>query len=554
MILKKFFGKTIDVAKKSARQMYGDDIVVLESFHPEGDKEAGVTVLVDTPPAREKKGVPKEKRSGTDTPFRNVFYKRRDAMVQHDTHDTERRRTLGDPDSVPENKERSDSNRSSPNSNHEKPAPYGQVSRNLQALRDFAAREDRSGTTSAGSSRNGTSAADATAGRLRGGNQRFQNGWNPSDTGESNGNTADPTGKTRFKAGALGGRFTNAIRNGEQTGSGNLNSHETGETTGAEPTSSQPATRFEPSAAMYGPPSPSYAAEAAAGQQREVTALHKRFDKLESLLDSALISSNLDYASHPAFQQLIRTGIKPTVIARWFRQIIESGIDPDEEPQLFLAGLSDIIRKALKSPSDRPLSRHMLFTGPSGSGKTSLLMKLIQHPEFIADKQVAVVSVLPDKKNQPYYTVLEPFCRDRSIPYHQLDTATDVNDALETWKPYDHILIDTPAIPVAQERAFREYWKIRQMLAAATPLEVHYVINASLNRYYFRDSGSMHHPLQPDYVALTHLDEVSQWGPVIPFMEEMGCGARFMSLGTGIPEGLREFSPAWFTQQVLKDT
>ncbi len=538
MILKKFFGKTIEVAKKSARQMYGDDIVVLESFHPEDGGEAGVTVLVDTLPAREKKEAPKEKRSGENTPFRNVFYKRRDAAARPANGQAEQKPGQGTGQSDETSTERSGQQ---PAGSAAQPQSENNVSRNLQALRDYASREER---VKVENRQGGFAKPDG----LRGGDGRFQPAQGAPEASEKPKNNPFSAGNTSFKPGMAKNRFQDAMRNGEKAPGA-------GEATAASDTGHTSAsTRFEPSAPVYGPPSPWYAAEAAAGQQREVTALHKRFDKLEALLDATLISSNLDYASHPAFQQLIRTGIKTTVIARWFREIMESGIDPDEEPGQFIAALGDIIRKALKSRTDRALSRHILFAGPSGSGKTSLIMKLVQHPELLAGKQVAVASMMPDEKEGPYYTILEPFCRDRGIPFFGVRVSDGVLDELEAWKSFDHVLIDTPPIPVAQERGFREYWKMRQALVAATPLEVHYVINASLNRYYFRDTGSTHHPLQPDFVALTHLDEVSQWGPVIPFMEEMGCGSRFMSNGAGIPAGLKDFSPAWFAQQVLQDT
>lgn len=510
MILKKFFGKTIEVARKSARQMYGDDIVVLESFHPDGDREAGVTVLVDTPSKGEKKGAPKEKDSGEKTPFRNVFYKRRDAATKpvngRDVQSPGQNPGPG-PGLIPGARQEYqpvDSQLESPGQAKLRPSyttaetkQREQVSPNLMALREYAAREER------------------------GNSERLTR-----SNGRANGR-AESNGSARFAP-------------------------DVPEPTVSKRTAS--STPFEPTAPVYGPPSPSHAAGVAAGQQREITALHKRFDKLESLLDSALISSNLDYASHPAFQQLVRTGIRTTVIARWFREIMESGIDPDEEPEQFMAALGDIIRKALKGPADRPMARHLLFAGPSGSGKTSLIMKLVQHPEFLAGKKVGVATMLPDEKTGPYYTILEPFCRERNIPYFGLRASDGVQVELDEWKSFDHVLIDTPSIPVTQERGFREYWKIRQTLAAANPLEVHYVINASLNRYYFRESGSMHHPLQPDFIAITHLDEATQWGPAIPFMAEMGCGSRFISIGADIPAGLREFSPAWFAQQVLQDT
>ena len=569
MMLKKFFGKTIEVAKKSARQMYGDDIVILESFHADEKNDAGVTVLVDEAISSAKKRKPEEKNTAEEeTPFRNVFYKRRDALApsgqsgqttaggHHPSADgspedppqkrkTEFKRSSSLTDSsLPDSNKANDNHVNSDQVNSSQPdntqgnsslrnssqKNNGSVSNNLRALREYATRDDQ------------------------------------------NTDQASLSGKTRFKPGAMKGRFFNTFQSNETAGeAGETHPADPGESTdNAQSTTNGQSQKLKSTIFDYDEPALSGRFQAsrdvaadsfssgtptAANNQREITALHKRFDKLESLLDSALISSNLDYASHPAFQQLVQTGIKPTVIARWFREIIETGIDPDQETEQFMAGLSSIIRKALKGSSNEPWAPFMMFAGPSGSGKTSLIMKLVQHPEFMSGKNVAVVSIIPqNREKQPYYTILEPFCNDQNITYYKIGTSTDVNGCLEEWKTYDHVLFDSPSIPVEQERSFREYWKIRQLLAAVTPLEVHYVINAALNRYYFRESGNMHHPLQPDYVALTHLDEVSQWGPVIPFMQEMGCGARFMSRGSGIPGGLSEFSPAWFTQQVLQDT
>jgi flagellar biosynthesis GTPase FlhF len=290
-------------------------------------------------------------------------------------------------------------------------------------------------------------------------------------------------------------------------------------------------------------------------EQREITALHKRFDKIEALLDSAFISTNLDYASHPAFQQLVHTGIGTSVIAGWFSEIIKQGIDPYEQNEIFMNKLSGIIRDALSGSASGTPEKYLLFTGPSGAGKTNLVMKLCLHPEFLADKKLAVVSLLPQgDKSGYYYTILEPFCRDHTIPYFQVRSGAEVTRMQQEWEEYDHILIDTPSISTEQNHSFREYWKIRQLLASLTPLEVHYVVNASMNRYYFQNSTAANHPLQPDYVAITHLDEVSQWGPVIPFLKQMGCSARYISQGDDLPGSLNEFDPTWFARKVLQDS
>jgi flagellar biosynthesis GTPase FlhF len=289
-------------------------------------------------------------------------------------------------------------------------------------------------------------------------------------------------------------------------------------------------------------------------EQREINALHKRFDKLEALLDSSLISSNLDYASHPAFQQLVQTGISTSVVAGWFSSIIKEGVDPYDQTEMFMSHLSGLIRDAIRCETDREIQKYLLFTGPAGAGKTQLIMKLTQHPGFMKQKNVAVVSILPQSAaTSPYYTILRPFCEDHNIPFYTIKTGVDVAEMQEEWEAFDHVLIDSPSISTQQDTSFRQYWKIRQILASLKPLEVHYVVNASLNKFYFKESTAINHPLQPDYIAITHLDEVSQWGPVIPFMKEMGCPARFVSNGDRLPDSLHNFDPAWFAQNVLKN-
>src|SRR5690625_3064476 len=302
----------------------------------------------------------------------------------------------------------------------------------------------------------------------------------------------------------------------------------------------------------------SNAAHAGPGQsamrrdRQEVAALHNRFDKLEKLLGSSLISSNCDYVSHPAFQQLVHTGISTSVIARWFSSLIKQGVDPYDQPETFMVKLSGIIREAINRPAEGEPHKYLLFTGPSGSGKTHLIMKLALHDDFMADRKVGVISLLPQgKESEFYYTVMEPFCKDRGIPWFPVRNGKEVTRLLEEWESYDHLLIDTPSISTEQDHSFRQYWKLRQLVTPLAPLEVHYVVNAALSRFYFQQSLATHHPLLPDYVAITHLDEISQWRPIIPFLDEMGCAARYVSTGSSVPYSLKEFNPAWFAQQVL---
>src|SRR6056297_2281346 len=488
MILKKFIGKTIDAAKKSAQQMYGDDFVVLDSSDDDGKSQ--ITVAVD----QNHKNAGEQNKQQQDRQENGVRFERSAARPggfekqrKEVSSNLEKLRKYAEKNEPPNGKNIGPENQDEPaektlytRANARPSAPAQRAQQDEKPKQDSGSRSEQSATTG------------------------------------SSGASGDNTNRPDSEKPDLLSRFDSAGTKINRTST--------------VPTS-QPRR-----------------------EQREVAALHKRFDKLEALLASSLISSNLDYASHPAFQQLVQTGISTSTVAGWFGSIIKEGIDPYDQTSVFMSKLSGIIRDAIRCETDRQIQKYLLFTGPAGAGKTQLIMKLAQHAEFMKNKNIAVVSLLPQSAaTSPYYTILRPFCEDYKIPFYTIKTGVDVAEMQEEWETYDHILIDSPSISTQQESSFRQYWKIRQILASLKPLEVHYVVTASLNKFYFKESSAINHPLQPDFIAITHLDEVSQWRPIIPFMKEMGCPARFVSNGDTLQDSLHKFDPTWFAQNVLKN-
>ena len=511
MILKKFLGKTIDAAKKSAQQMYGDDFVVLDSSDDDGKSQ--ITVAVDHKSDTSDEQQPKQKKPQEN----GVRFER----------------SAGQPGDFEEQRK--------------------QISSNLEKLRQYAEKnEPVNGKNSAADSKNNTGEKTPfkKTAFAPSKNSESKTSGNPSLYSRANVRKSAPFQQSQPE--------NQPAEQPTEPQKEAVPADTTKQTSGGSshrPRADKPdlLSQFDSAGPKINRTS-TVPTSQPRREQREVAALHKRFDKLEALLGSSLISSNLDYASHPAFQQLVKTGISTGTVAGWFSSIIKNGIDPYEQTEIFMNHLSGIIRDAIQCETDRKIQKYLLFTGPAGAGKTQLIMKLAQHPEFMKNKNIAVVSLLPQSAaTSPYYTILRPFCEDHSIPFYTIKTGVDVTEMQEDWESYDHILIDSPSISTQQENSFRQYWKIRQILASLKPLEVHYVVNASLNKFYFKESSAMDHPLQPDFIAITHLDEVSEWGPIIPFMKEMGCPARFVSNGNTLPDSLHKFDPTWFAQNVLKN-
>lgn len=439
MILKKFYGATINEAMRDAKDQLGENIVLLESIPPEGKRPAAITVMLDEKLDKTSESEPKDEES--EDGFRNVFYKRSDVAKPKTKAKSKSRAKSELPDDVDQPDEKEDEVILPEPKGMD--APKAAMSRRKKPLIQFPeSDEERSEASSI---------------------------------------------KNAYQSDAV---------------------------------------------------------------SREVTALHRRFDQLQSMLSETLISANLDYASHPSFQQLLESGLRATTVSGWFKNILNRGFDPYDDQESFMFELAKIVREALTITMPQEAQQNMIFVGPSGSGKTSLIMKLATNEEFMGESTVALVSVEP--RNHPKkYTILEPFAHDQDIPFFRVKDGIDVSKLMPKLADFDYVLFDTPSISLEKKTAFREYWKIRQILAAVLPVEVHFVINATMESYYFREAYATNHPLQPDYVAITHLDETTRWGHLIPFLKTLGCSVRYMSMGVAVPDDINAFSPTWFAEKIL---
>lgn len=508
MIFKKIFGKTLDAAKKSAQQMYGDNYKVYDENQSED--EAGITVVVDKKkPGKENRGEAEEERDG----------------VRFDRSDL--------PEGIDESK----------------------IAPQLEALRKIAEEQNRKKEEAQTSQKrkNQQFRQVLTKPNQTGGKQSslFGSSEKPLATYSrksvkaaafATGNSDDPEQETG-KAPAAN-RRSRLQPDPDQSGGSLLNQFDQ---TG--PRLKKPVVKPKPVEEKSEPAVP----KVSRAQERDIAALHKRFDRLESLIAEQLVSPNVSFVSHPAFQQLIRAGISVSVVTRWFSTIINEGIDPYDQSKRFMARLSEILKEVLSVESSAEPMKYQLFTGPGGSGKTHMIMKLLLHDDFLKEKRCAVISLRPADDKEPYYTILKPFCNDHKIPFFEVSKGVEITTQIEEWSEFEYVLIDTPSLQMEQEHSFREYWKIRQMMAPLTPLEVHFVVNASRSKYYFRSNTSAHHPLQPDYIALTHLDEIEKPGALIPFLDEMDANVRYVSTGVDIPASIETFKPVRFAQKLLQE-
>jgi len=488
MILKKFYGNNIRAAMKEAKEKLGEEIVLLESVPAEGDRPASITVMLD----KAEEQAPEQQE---DNEFSNVLYKRSDVRkgVKRAASKDAESSGRGTTDTETETQVAEKEKKQEGGIDEESPDSKTEKPDDSKTKRSDTGQQEAKDT---GSKKKETKNVDVEE----------QEEQDEDDLPEPKGLDQPGAGMSR--------RDRSLIEISDTVGKNGF---------------------YKDSSVS-----------------REISALHRRFDQVESMLGEALISANLDYASHEAFQQLLDAGVRTTTISRWFKTILNQGVDPYEDRESFMYELAKIVRDALTITLPDAVQPNLVFVGPSGAGKTSLIMKLAESPDFMGEKKVALVTVEP-RNTTKKYTVLGLFAEEQDIDYFTVKDGIDVSKLMPKLVHYDHVLFDTPSISLEKKTAFREYWKIRQILASVMPLEVHFVINATMENYYFREKYATDHPLQPDYVAITHLDETKRWGHLIPFLKTLGCSVRYMAQGASVPDDIEAFSPTWFAEKILSN-
>lgn len=279
--------------------------------------------------------------------------------------------------------------------------------------------------------------------------------------------------------------------------------------------------------------------------------LHKRLDRLESLMHLALSTSDGDVVSHPLFHRLVHKGVSKRLIRSWFEELTKQGLHPEKQSELFSSKLLQLIDELLQeSQADAP-AKTMLFTGRAGSGKTHVITKLLSLPDFLKNKKVAVAFFHPDT-GQPgtNYSILEPFCKDHDINFYSFQTADGIEELQDDWPTFDHFLIDTPALDRGSDTLIEAINLLKKKLGKQSDYEIHYLVNTAVNGTAFNDP--LAHAIDADHIVLTHIDQSLKWGKAVQLLTNSRYKLRYISSGPSMTDELLPFIPLKFARKLLR--
>ncbi|MFK7846905.1 MAG: flagellar biosynthesis protein FlhF [Rhodothermales bacterium] len=286
--------------------------------------------------------------------------------------------------------------------------------------------------------------------------------------------------------------------------------------------------------------------------ESQLQLIHNRLDRLDRKFEGAIIGSGIRWASHELYSKLLRQGMRPSTVTRFFEQLISKGFEPDHDPQKIRWALAQVIRNSLKMATPKRYSGTVMFIGPSGAGKTSLLLKSATHPSFFGRYKSTVISILPENSSDlPYQNPAELYAR-HGISVQTVQGIEEMNEALDRAVNYDQVLIDTPPMPVHEAGARKMLLYLKRLVEPLMPVQIHLVLNATRALEEFDSSYLQRLPLRTDAIAFTHLDETRSLGRIAEWIMQTKLPVQFASSSPKVPDGVGAFTPSWFVEEMMR--
>jgi len=289
-------------------------------------------------------------------------------------------------------------------------------------------------------------------------------------------------------------------------------------------------------------------------EEKKPTAIEEKLDNLQSILESRMANSeekeldNVKTEKNVNFKfiQLIYNQLlENEVDEKYINQIIseiESSLKKESNLDTILASVYQKIVLKLGSPVEISLenkkTKVAFFVGPTGVGKTTTIAKIASM--FKLDKEAKVAMITSDTYRIAAVEQLRTYANILDVPLQVVYTLDELNDAIDKFKEYDLILIDTAG------RSHKNKEQCMEMLHFVNDCvipenctkEVFIVLSASTKYKDLENIVDVYGEIGNYNLIFTKLDETSAFGNILNIKLKTGVNLSYVTSGQVVPDDI----------------
>lgn len=317
-------------------------------------------------------------------------------------------------------------------------------------------------------------------------------------------------------------------------------------------------------------PAPAMTPVAEETVRKESSAIEEKLDSLQSLLEQQLQKPEEDKEEKSdkgsekeeeteidKFIKLLHnTMLDNEVDEKYAKEIIDE-IGQINKPNMpFDYALANIYQKMILkfgmpsciTPAESGI-KMVFFVGPTGVGKTTTIAKIASI--FRVDQKKKVALLTADTYRIAAAEQLRTYANILEVPFRIIYTVEEIERAIEDFRDYDYILIDTAGHSHQNQTQKESMRNLIHSVDDKIEKEVYLVLSATTK---YRDLISIadSYKEMTDYkLIFTKLDETTTLGNLLNLRLYTDAELSYVTYGQNVPDDIEEFNPQSTVKQLL---
>lgn len=303
----------------------------------------------------------------------------------------------------------------------------------------------------------------------------------------------------------------------------------------------------------------------AADSGRSEKVIEEKLESLHSLIEQQLSKESEEEEEHKeeaddkkvVFLKLIyNTLIDNEVDEKYANQLL-SEIDKINKPNATIDFiLANIYQKMiLKFGQPKTITpaeenpKVVFFVGPTGVGKTTTIAKIAS--KFSVNDKMKIALLTTDTYRIAAAEQLRTYANILDVPFRVIYSTEEIEAAIEDFKTYDYILVDTAGHSHHNETQKNNMNHYIHSVKDHVEKEVYLVLSATTK---YRDLVSIAdtYTEMTDYkLIFTKLDETTTLGNLLNLKLHTGADLSYVTCGQNVPDDMEQFNPQSTVKQLL---
>ena len=300
------------------------------------------------------------------------------------------------------------------------------------------------------------------------------------------------------------------------------------------------------------------------------SAIEEKLDSLQSLLEQQLQKpeeekTEKEEGAEPVkeesetdkFMRLLHDTMLENEVDEKYAQEIIDEIELINKPNMpFDYALANIYQKMIlkfgKSSGIEPASsgiKLVFFIGPTGVGKTTTIAKIAS--KFRVDEKKKVALLTADTYRIAAAEQLRTYANILEVPFRVIYTVEEISKAMEDFRDYDYIMIDTAGHSHQNNTQKDNMCNIIHSVDEKVEKEVHLVLSATTKYRDLISIADSYKELADYKLIFTKLDETTTLGNLLNLRLYTGADLSYVTYGQNVPDDIEDFNPQKTVKRLL---